>query len=148
MRNEENLILTGFMGTGKTSVGREIAQRLGREFVDMDTLIETRTGLTVAEIFRQWGEAHFRRLEADLCRELAARSRLVIATGGGTLIPDLNRELLMASGIVVCLTASLDEILRRLERAEDRPLLHVPDRRERIAALLAERAAAYGRIPL
>ncbi|MBC7260827.1 MAG: bifunctional shikimate kinase/3-dehydroquinate synthase, partial [Chloroflexi bacterium] len=147
MRNE-NLILTGFMGTGKTSVGQEIAQRLGREFIDMDTLIEARTGLTVAAIFQQRGEAYFRCLEADLCRELAARSGLVIATGGGTLIPDLNRELLMASGIVVCLTASLSEILRRLEHAEDRPLLHVTDRRERIAVLLAERAVAYERIPL
>ncbi len=148
MHNHGNLILTGFMGTGKTTVGREIAKRLGREFVDMDALIEARTGLTVGTIFQQQGEAYFRRLEADLCRELASRSGLVIATGGGTLIPDLNRELLMASGTVVCLTASLDEILRRLARAEDRPLLQAANRRQRLEALLAERATVYERIPL
>jgi len=189
MRDEDNLIITGFMGTGKTSVGREIARRLGREFVDMDALIETGEGMTVAEVFAQRGEAHFRRLEATLCRELAARSGpclepfalrpwaegprvpgpkpwvlepqdqgdqgrsrraegLVIATGGGALIPEANRDILGASGPVVCLTASPDEILRRLEAAKDRPLLDAPDRRARIAALLAERAEAYRHIPL
>jgi shikimate kinase/3-dehydroquinate synthase len=190
-----NLTLTGFMGTGKTAVAQEIARRTGREFVDLDDVIEAREGMPVAEIFRQKGEAHFRRLEAALCRELAARSGvqarssqrvtppsaptgyresdvgeegpvlpvlsgvegssaeargegLVIATGGGALIPDLNREILSASGPVVCLTASVDEILRRLDATRDRPLLDVPDRRARIAALLDERADAYRRIPL
>ena len=143
-----NLIVTGFMGTGKTSVGQKVAQRLGLEFVDMDALIETREGMTVAEIFCRRGKAHFRCLETALCHELATRWGLVIATGGGTLIPDENRELLSASGLVVCLTASPDEILRRLEATEDRPLLDAPDRRTRIAALLAQRAKAYRRIPL
>jgi shikimate kinase/3-dehydroquinate synthase len=200
-----NLTLTGFMGTGKTAVAQEIARRTGREFVDMDAVIEAREGMPVGEIFRQKGEAHFRRLEAALCRELAARSGvqagssqratsqsaatgypeaaigeegpvlpvlsesegsevkgsdaqgrcaeargkgLVIATGGGALIPDLNREILIGSGPVVCLTASVDEILRRLDAARDRPLLDVPDRRARIATLLDERAEAYRRIPL
>lgn len=148
MRDQDNLILTGFMGAGKTSVGREIARRLGREFVDMDALIEAREGTIVAEIFARQGEAHFRRLEAALCRELAVRSGLVIATGGKTLIPKKNREILGASGPLVCLTAAPDEILRRLKAAADRPLLNVPDRQARIAALLAERAEAYSRIPL
>jgi shikimate kinase len=144
----DNVTFTGFMGTGKTCVGREIARRLGREFVDMDTLIEDREGMTVAEVFAQRGEAYFRCLEAALCHELAARWGLVIATGGGALIPDENREILSASGPVVCLAASPDEILGRLEAAEDRPLLDVPDRRVRIAALLAERSKTYRRIPL
>ncbi|TEU15066.1 MAG: 3-dehydroquinate synthase [Anaerolineales bacterium] len=156
MRDGDNLIITGFMGTGKTSVGQEIARRLGREFVDMDTLIEAREDMTVADIFARRGKAHFRRLEATLCRELAARpglrpepaEGLVIATGGGALIPAANREILSASGPVFCLTTSPDEILRRLEASEDRPLLDVPDRRARIAALLAERSEAYRRIPL
>jgi shikimate kinase/3-dehydroquinate synthase len=154
--DSSNLILTGFMGTGKTAVGQEIARRLGHEFVDMDALIEAREGMAVAEIFAQRGEATFRRLEAALCRELAARSGLgpesargmVIAAGGGALIPDANREILSASGPVVCLTASPDVVVRRLEAAGDRPLLDVPDRRARIAALLEERAEAYRRIPL
>jgi shikimate kinase/3-dehydroquinate synthase len=157
--DSDNVILTGFMGTGKSSVGQEIARRLDREFVDMDALIEDREGMTVAEVFRQEGEAHFRRLEAALCRELAARpSRtagrteqdkgLVIATGGGALIPPDNRDILDASGPVVCLTATTDEILRRLETVSDRPLLEVPDRRDEIEALLEERSEAYRDIPL
>jgi len=144
----DNLTLTGFMGTGKTAVGQEIARRLGRKFVDMDALIEAREGMAVAQIFCRRGGAHFRRLEAVLCHELAARPKLVIATGGGALIPDENREVLSASGSVVCLTASADEIARRLEAVEDRPLLDAPDRQARIAALLAERAEAYRRISL
>lgn len=148
MRDEDNLIITGFMGTGKTSVGQKIARRLGREFVDMDALIKAREGMTVADIFARRGEARFRQLEAALCRELAARAGLVIATGGGALIPDANREILNASGPVVCLTASPDEILRRLEAAKDRPLLDASDQRARIAALLSERSEAYRRILL
>jgi 3-dehydroquinate synthase len=155
------------MGVGKTRVGREIAHRTDRQFVDMDAVIEAREGRTIADIFAQKGEAHFRRLESDLCHELAARSGprgpatknaepnssssvqgLVIATGGGALLHPDNREIMAASGPVVQLSASIDEIVRRLEAAEDRPLLDVADRRARIEDLLAERAEAYARIPL
>jgi 3-dehydroquinate synthase len=135
------------MGTGKTAVGREVARRLGREFVDMDALIESREGMRIAEIFAQKGEAHFRSLEAGLCRELASRELLVIATGGGALIPAANLEILRASGPVVCLRAEPDEILRRLEHAENRPLLEVADREAEIAELLARRETAYNQIP-
>ncbi len=142
-----NLILTGFMGTGKTSVGREVARRLGREFVDMDALIEAREGMAVAQIFAQRGEAHFRLLEAALCRELAAQPGRVIATGGGALIPDKNRETLGASGPVICLTATPDDILRRVASAADRPLLSVADPCAEIERLLAARREAYTAIP-
>lgn len=142
-----NLILTGFMGTGKTRVGQEIAQQTGCEFVDMDRQLEARTGLTIPQIFAQHGEAHFRALEAAFCRELAARSGLVIATGGGALIPAANLEILSASGVVVCLEATPEEILSRLAGASDRPLLDVEDRNARILSLLEERATAYQRIP-
>jgi shikimate kinase/3-dehydroquinate synthase len=143
-----NLVLTGFMGTGKTVVGRELARRLGREFVDMDAEIEARAGLSIRRLFAGAGEAAFREWEAALCRELAARSGLVIATGGGALLSQVNWEILSASGQVVCLSATPDEILRRLETTGDRPLLDSADRKARIAALLAERADAYSRIPL
>ena len=143
-----NLILTGFMGTGKTAVGQDLAHRMGREFVDMDALIAERQGMSIADIFHQEGEARFRGLENELCQELAAKQNLVIATGGGALVPDANREILGASGQIVCLCASTQEILRRLESAQDRPLLSAPDRESRISALLAQRDAAYGRIPL
>lgn len=145
--SSSNLILTGFMGTGKTAAGQEVARRLGRQFVDMDVLIETREGRTITDIFGQ-GESRFRQLEAALCHELAAKTGLVIATGGGALVSELNLSIMTASGPVVCLAASPDEILHRLQAADDRPLLDVADRRARIASLLAERAAAYGRIGL
>jgi 3-dehydroquinate synthase len=142
-----NIILTGFMGTGKSAVGREVARRLGRPFVDMDEVIAAREGRSIPEIFASSGEQHFRQLEAALCRELAAQRGLVIATGGGTLVPPENRETLGRAGVLFCLSASVDEILRRLNSCEDRPLLAAPSRRARIEALLAERASAYAAIP-
>ena len=142
-----NIVITGFMGTGKSEVGLEVACRLGREFVDMDALIEQRVGLTIPEIFAQHGEPFFRQQERKLCYELAQKRGLVIATGGGALIPEENRRVLGASGVLVCLNCDVDEILRRLAQAEDRPLLNVTDRRERIEALLAQRREAYNRIP-
>ena len=142
-----NVVITGFMGTGKSKVGQEVARRLGREFVDMDALIEQRVGVTIPEMFAQRGERFFRQQERELCQELAQRCGLVIATGGGALIPEENRQTLGDSGLLVCLTCDVGEILRRLAQAEDRPLLDVADRRERIETLLAERREAYSRIP-
>ncbi|MBN1889055.1 MAG: AAA family ATPase, partial [Thermoflexales bacterium] len=146
---ETNLILTGFMATGKTAVGRAVAARLGRPFVDMDTEIEARAGKPIPCIFAEEGEAAFRQMEAALCRELAARSGLVIATGGGALVEEANRKLMMQSGNVVCLVCSEDEILRRVqaEDGRERPLLDVPDPHAEIARLLARRQPAYCAIP-
>ena len=119
MQNRDNVMITGFMGTGKTVVGREVAQRLGWPFVDMDAEIERRAGKPIARIFVEEGEATFRRMERELCHELAARQELVIATGGGALIPDENREILSANGLVVCLTCEVSELLHRMEGVED-----------------------------
>jgi len=142
-----NIVITGFMGTGKSKVGLDVARRLGWEFVDMDTLIEQRVGMTIPEIFAQRGEGFFRQQERQLCQELAKRQGLVIATGGGALIPEENRQALGTSGLLVCLTCDVREILRRLVQVEDRPLLDAADRRERIETLLAERREAYRRTP-
>ena len=142
-----NVVITGFMGAGKSKVGLEVARRLGRGFVDMDALIEERVGMTIHGIFAQRGEGFFRQQERQLCQELAKRRGLVIATGGGALIPEENRRALGASGLLVCLTCDVGEILRRLAEVEDRPLLDGADRRERIETLLARRREAYGRIP-
>ena len=144
---EANVVITGFMGTGKSKVGLEVARRLGREFVDMDALIEDRVGMTIPEMFAQQGEDFFRQRERELCQELAQRRELVIATGGGALIPEENRRALGKSGLLVCLSCEVEETTRRLAQAEDRPLLDVADRRKRIEALLAERREAYSRIP-
>ncbi len=142
-----NIVLTGFMGTGKTAVGQIVAERLGRWFVDMDAAIEQRAGKPVSAIFAQDGERLFRRMEAELCRELASEHNLVIATGGGTLIAEANRATLRDSGVLICLDASTDVIMQRLQGLHNRPLLGAADRQVRIETLLTQRAAAYAAIP-
>jgi shikimate kinase len=142
-----NIILTGFMGTGKTAVGREVAVRTGRPFVDLDDLIEQRAGKSIPEIFAQDGEPAFRALEAAVCGEMAAPTGLVIATGGGAVVNPANREALAAGGTVICLEADLETILQRVGRGDDRPMLAGPDRVARIRELLAARAEAYAALP-
>ncbi len=142
-----NIVLTGFMGVGKSCVGREVARRLGRPFVDMDVEIARRAGKSISDIFAQDGEPVFRAMESRLCRELSRQRGLVIATGGGALVDDDNRRVMMASGPVFCLNCEVDEILRRLSASRDRPLLDVVDRRRQIEQLLERRRAAYAAIP-
>jgi len=142
-----NIVVTGFMGTGKTAVGREVARWLGRPFVDMDAEIEARAGKSIPRIFAEDGEAAFRRMEAALCEELSAQNGLVIATGGGALVDPTNRALMMGSGTVVCLTCDVDEILRRVSDNLDRPLLDVADPHAEIVRLLEARREAYAAIP-
>ncbi len=145
-----NLTITGFMGTGKTTVGQILAERLGRKLVDMDERIEAEFGKTIAEVFADEGEPLFRQAEARLCQTLAGESNLVIATGGGALVSDENQETMAAGGPVVCLTAGVDTILDRVEKFEDRPLLpgDREEKRRNIERLLLSRRGAYGRIPL
>jgi shikimate kinase len=137
-----NIAITGFMGTGKTTVARIVAGRLGFELVSTDALIEARAGQSIPEIFAQKGEAAFRRLEAIICREVAMRPDVVIDTGGGALLDPASRAAFLKSGLVICLTCAPDEIMRRLSGDSSRPLL-AGDARARIAALLAERAPIY-----
>jgi len=144
-----NLILTGFMGTGKTAVGQAVARRLGRPFVDMDAEIEARAGKPIPRVFAEDGEAAFRRLETALCEELSTQRGLVVATGGGALVDPGNRARMMDSGTVVCLTCDVDEILNRVkrERKPNRPLLDVTDLRAEVERLLEVRHEAYQAIP-
>jgi 3-dehydroquinate synthase len=142
-----NLVLMGFMGTGKSTLGREVADRLGRDFVDMDDLIEARAGKPIARIFEEDGETSFRELESRLCRELAERDGIVIATGGGALIDPVNRAVMSRDGVVVCLQADVDEILRRVGHGEERPLLQGADPRQDVERLLARRQRAYAAVP-
>ncbi len=144
---KRNIVITGFMGTGKSAVGKELARRLGRPFVDMDALIEEREGRTISQIFAERGEPYFRRLEVEIVEELAARQGLVIATGGGTLILNQNRERMTATGIVICLWANEDELIKRLAEDTSRPLLDRPDKEAHLRRLLAQRRAAYLRLP-
>jgi shikimate kinase len=143
-----NIILTGFMGTGKSTIGRLVAAQLQRDFVDMDTLIEQRQGRPISQIFADEGEPYFRQLEADLCRELAARQGLVIATGGGALVLEQNLAVMERRGLVICLDCEPEALWQRIGHSEDRPMLaeRDQDRFARLAALLEQRAPAYGRI--
>src|SRR5437762_10029536 len=116
------IVLTGFMGTGKSGVGRRLATRLGRAFVDTDQLVERRAGKSVAAIFADDGEPAFRALERDAVATAAARGDAVIAVGGGAVLDATNLTRLRAAGVVVCLTAAAETILRRVGDASQRPL--------------------------
>lgn len=143
----KNLVLVGFMGTGKTAIGQRVAVRLGLRFVDTDHLIEHRTGQTIAALFATRGEAHFRQLERAVVQELAAQSDCVIATGGGTVLNPDNRRDLERTGVVICLWCDPDVIDRRTRQNRQRPLLEDADRRRKIHDLLRQRAPLYQAIP-
>ena len=145
MKEARNIVLTGFMGTGKTSVGKTLAEWVTFEFSDMDAIIEKEEGKTVPEIFAEKGEAYFRQKESEVAQRLARGNKQVIATGGGTVKDPKNMEALKEAGIIVCLTASVDTILQRTAAEGERPLLDASgdDRRAAIEKLLAEREALY-----
>jgi len=141
-----NIVLTGFMGTGKTVVGRRLARRLGWRFVDVDRLIEQRTRRSIAEIFAEHGEAVFRRLEQRMIGRLACGRAQVIATGGGAFVDPDNRERLQATGPVICLTASPRVIFQRVgPSVSKRPLLAADPTVSRIERLMQQRASAYAK---
>jgi len=143
MGNVKNIVLIGFMGTGKTSTGRLLAARLGRPFIDVDKDLEAENGMTVAEMFAADGEAHFRQKEAEFISRISRRYNAVIATGGGVVLNSLNLKNLQRNGVVISLSASLDTILERTGRRDTRPLLNRPDRVEFVAKLLDERRELY-----
>lgn len=138
-----NIFLVGMMGAGKTTIGRALAERLGREFVDTDRLLVERTGVPVRTIFEIEGEEGFRRRESAVLAELAARDALVVATGGGAVLAEANRSLMRSRGTVVYLRARLESLWERTRRDTNRPLLATADPKATLAALLAERDPLY-----
>jgi len=138
-----NVALIGFMGSGKTSVGRALAELLGFRFVDTDELIESRGRKRIAEIFEQEGEKAFRDLESKVVGELTDSAGLVISTGGGLPTNPSNLDSLKAHALVVCLWASPERILERVGGQSHRPLLNVPDPLARIQQLLEQRTPFY-----
>lgn len=138
-----NVYLIGMMGAGKSTVGRALARRLGREFIDCDREIVERTGVPIATIFEIEGEAGFRRRESAVLAELAALRGAVIATGGGAVLAEENRSLMRRSGTVVYLHATLDHLHERTRRDVARPLLATGDRRATLAALVEARDPLY-----
>jgi shikimate kinase len=140
-----NITLVGFMGTGKTTVGRILAERLGYTFLDVDHEVEMEQGVTIAHIFSELGEAYFRMLERDKIKELCRKERLVISAGGGAVLDTRNVDDLRLSGPVVCLTAKPEEILKRVGGTDTRPLLQVPDPMAKVVEMLEAREPFYAR---
>lgn len=138
-----NLALIGFMGAGKTSVGRLVAEQLHFDYLDTDELIQSRTGRPIVEIFSTDGEAAFRKMEQELVGELAARTKTVIATGGGLPMNPQNLVSLKTHALVVCLWASPEKIWERVKNQTHRPLLHDADPQKKIRELLAAREPFY-----
>lgn len=139
-----NIVLSGFMGSGKTTVGRRLASVLHMKFVDMDLYIEKKMGMTVSEIFAKHGEAYFRALETETVRELAKEKHYVVATGGGTLMQAVNvEEFHKGGGRIYYLDVPLKALQERLKNDTRRPLLQTPDRNAVIERLLTERKPKY-----
>ncbi len=147
-RPADAIAITGFMGTGKTTVARLLATRLGLEFLDTDELIEQRAGRPIPEIFAAHGEEHFRELESRALAEALSLPGRVIGTGGGMLLREANVAALRSAGPIICLTASPETVLARTSEDVSRPLLQVPDPAARIAELLAARQECYARADL
>jgi len=142
---KSNIVLIGFMGTGKTAVGRVLAEKLGKKFVELDDIISKRAMKSIKRIFAEDGEVAFRELEINLAKEVSEKENQVIACGGGIVLNKINIDRLRENGIVVYLTASPEAILNRVSEGNERPLLSTPDKEERIGTLLRERKPYYER---
>lgn len=138
-----NIYLVGFMGTGKTSVGKELAKKMKWKFLDLDELIELREKRAIRDIFAKDGESYFRRLESRVLGDVAKEKAFVVACGGGIVINPANIKAMKGSGTMVCLTASPEVILERTSSQAHRPLLNVKDPKKQIDHLLKLRAAYY-----
>lgn len=141
--SSNSIFLVGMMGAGKTTIGRALAQRLGREFVDTDRILVERTGVPVATIFEIEGEAAFRRRECAVLAEYGAQGGCVISTGGGAVLTPENRELMRRHGTVIYLRARVEHLWERTRHDTSRPLLATPDPRGTLSKLLVERDPLY-----
>ncbi|VFR31039.1 Shikimate kinase I [plant metagenome] len=137
------IILVGMMGAGKTTIGRGLARALGREFLDLDHELEARCGVRIPTIFEIEGETGFRKRESAALAACVARRGIVLATGGGAVLAEANRQALKTSGVIVYLRANVDELYRRTCRDRNRPLLATPNPRATLASLLTQREPLY-----
>lgn len=142
-RQSGNLVLVGMMGSGKTTVGRVLARQLGKQFVDSDEEIQRRTGVTIPHIFDVEGEAGFRQRESAVIADLVAGEGMVLATGGGAVLAQENREILHANGIVIYLRASVHDLWQRTRNDRNRPLLQTGDPRAKLTELFQQRDPLY-----
>ena len=144
----ENIVITGFMGSGKSIVAEELAQKLGMEFIDMDQIIEKGQGMSISDIFTRYGENYFRAQENKLVKELSQKENTVIATGGGTLLSADNTKMLSEKGEIICLYADSKVLYHRVKRKNNRPLLRGENLLDRINQLVEERKKIYDNIKL
>ncbi|MGB9595673.1 MAG: shikimate kinase [Candidatus Poribacteria bacterium] len=144
-RNISNIVLVGFMGTGKTSVGLRLAEMLNMTFVDTDDLIEKDSGMAISDIFKNMGEEHFRNLESKVAESVSGKENQVIATGGGIVKREKNIQNLKRKGLLFCLDARPEVILQRTTGYNHRPLLQVDNPIEKIKEMLKEREPFYSK---
>ncbi|MDP7536952.1 MAG: shikimate kinase AroK [Methylococcales bacterium] len=140
---KRNIYLIGPMGVGKTTIGRQLAKRLGAPFYDSDKVIEEHTGVDIATIFEFEGESGFRRREKKIIEELVGLERVILATGGGVVLDEQNRALLVKNGFVVYLSCAVNKLLERTHKDTKRPLLQTENPRQKIEVLLQERDPLY-----
>jgi shikimate kinase len=139
----KNIVLTGFMGTGKTAVGKELARLLDVPLIDIDTEIEKSERMSINDIFKQRGESGFREIETGMIKEISQREHSIISTGGGAVMKDENMKELRKSGIIICLMASPETILQRVGKSSERPLLQGENPSQKIKGLLHFRQPFY-----
>lgn len=139
----KNLILCGFMGCGKTTVGENLRKKSGMNLIDTDTYIEKTQGMTISEIFEKYGEDYFRDLEHKACKELSEKKGVIISTGGGALTFQRNVDVLKSTGTVVLIDVPLEVLKERLKHDTTRPLLQRPDKDEAMKALYEKRMPMY-----
>jgi shikimate kinase len=140
---KKNIIITGFMGTGKTVVAIELARKLGMKFIDMDQLIEERQEMSISDIFVRYGEKYFREQENKLVKELSQKENMVIATGGGTFLNSDNTRILNQEGQIICLYANPQALYNRLKKKNNRPLVKGKNVLNKINHLLEKRKRIY-----
>lgn len=146
MHKTGNIFLVGLMGAGKTTIGKLLAKRLKKTFIDTDHEIEHRTGVRIPLIFELEGEAGFREREAALIRELTQRQDIVLATGGGAILRHENRDALAQNGTVVYLNAKIEDLWQRTQHDKNRPLLQTQDPKAKLTELFIQRDPLYREI--
>ena len=140
---KKNIVLIGFMGTGKTAVGKRLAALLDKDFYDSDDEVEKVTGMTITQLFNKYGEVRFRSEENLAVNRLAKNENCVIATGGGVVLDKTNMEVLSVNGVIICLSAKPEVIYERVKKRNNRPLLKKGDLYQNILELLAQRDELY-----
>ncbi|MCF6225929.1 MAG: shikimate kinase AroK [Xanthomonadales bacterium] len=143
MKFSQSIILIGSMGAGKTTVGKKLAQKLHRDFIDCDAELERQTGVDIATIFDIEGEEGFRKRESAQLEKLLQRREIVLATGGGVVLIEENRQRMTRNGIIIYLKTTVEQQLQRLQMDKKRPLLSVPDRQQVLTDLFTQRDPIY-----